>query len=559
VLPSDRRATVLGLLAAGMATTGMATSTQAKPNTLNSALKTAELTAPPWISVKDFGAVGDGIADDGNAIQRAIDSSVNASMTPAFNSGGSCIFFPPGIYRITSPIRLSRVNIHLQGVQGATVIRASENFKPDNGNQALGRWIIIADTAYIGYDLYNIGISGFTIDINNQSGVSGILINGGRNTSFISNIQFVRFGSTLIRLGGSKINPHSITQGFVVRDVYAYVDTNPGGQILPLEDEYFVLAEANECVFDNVHMMGAYNGRSCGSMFRVGFDKPESYQCGGNRFTNIGATGLSGIEINCKYQPTFQIGEKVQTPAGFEATVDEINGKLVYLKLPPGGPAGKFIPIKGDSIKGASSKHQNLVVSSKFGTLARLGKSWNSQFYAPQAIEIMVCGFHFNCSSQPTACTENIIDAGRFFAATSSCFAVIDHAIGNLVRAPHAYCWTYLGEGAARNRLEILSGLATDTLPILGAPVVENNTIIFWKENGLSYSMVGKNQTLGQTFNLSFAADEILISAQNPRASEHQTALAFTSDGGLAFKNLPTKRPQQNDRLWLDKGTLKST
>lgn len=50
------------------------------------------------VSIKDFGAVGDGVADDTAAIQAAFDS-----LDPAL---GGNIFFPPGSYRITTSINL---------------------------------------------------------------------------------------------------------------------------------------------------------------------------------------------------------------------------------------------------------------------------------------------------------------------------------------------------------------------------------------------------------------------------------------------------------------------
>lgn len=57
-----------------------------------------------WISVKDFGAVGDYVADDTAAIQAAIDSTT-----------GNTIYFPPGTYKISAPINIKR-GIRLMGV-----------------------------------------------------------------------------------------------------------------------------------------------------------------------------------------------------------------------------------------------------------------------------------------------------------------------------------------------------------------------------------------------------------------------------------------------------------
>lgn len=56
-----------------------------------------------------FGAIGDGIADDTEAIQAAIDSFVG-------NAGA--VFFPQGQYKITKPITI-KSNVYLQGVSSA--------------------------------------------------------------------------------------------------------------------------------------------------------------------------------------------------------------------------------------------------------------------------------------------------------------------------------------------------------------------------------------------------------------------------------------------------------
>jgi hypothetical protein len=57
------------------------------------------------VSVKDFGAVGDGVTDDTVAIQAAIDSS----------SVGMQVFLPAGTYKITDTIYLRRTGVHIVG------------------------------------------------------------------------------------------------------------------------------------------------------------------------------------------------------------------------------------------------------------------------------------------------------------------------------------------------------------------------------------------------------------------------------------------------------------
>lgn len=66
------------------------------------------------VNILDFGAVGDGVADDSAAIQAAIDYvktncvyNNGANTTPR---GGQALYFPAGIYRISSTISVQNVN-----------------------------------------------------------------------------------------------------------------------------------------------------------------------------------------------------------------------------------------------------------------------------------------------------------------------------------------------------------------------------------------------------------------------------------------------------------------
>lgn len=68
-----------------------------------------------YVSVKDFGAVGDGVADDTAAIQAAINYITNTTYattwvggSPNYTKGGGTVFIPPGTYRITSNLLLGQ-------------------------------------------------------------------------------------------------------------------------------------------------------------------------------------------------------------------------------------------------------------------------------------------------------------------------------------------------------------------------------------------------------------------------------------------------------------------
>jgi len=82
------------------------------------------------VSVKDFGAVGDGVADDTLSIQAAIDSlpvSTSSGDPASYKTGGGTVHMPAGTYLISAPIKLTH-NISLVGDgSDSTVIKTSGN------------------------------------------------------------------------------------------------------------------------------------------------------------------------------------------------------------------------------------------------------------------------------------------------------------------------------------------------------------------------------------------------------------------------------------------------
>lgn len=74
---------------------------------------TVEQKLAQTISVKDFGAVGDGVVDDTTAIQNAINVAINDSAT------GGNVYFPPGTYLVTDTLTIPNT------VDGKSVIYGS--------------------------------------------------------------------------------------------------------------------------------------------------------------------------------------------------------------------------------------------------------------------------------------------------------------------------------------------------------------------------------------------------------------------------------------------------
>jgi hypothetical protein len=73
--------------------------------------------ATPTVNLKDFGAIGDGVTDDGPAFQKALDALATA--------GGGTLFVPAGKYVIATPVSKdfsgTASSITITGVESLTM------------------------------------------------------------------------------------------------------------------------------------------------------------------------------------------------------------------------------------------------------------------------------------------------------------------------------------------------------------------------------------------------------------------------------------------------------
>ena len=79
------------------------------------------------ISVKDFGAKGDGVTDDTQAIQNAIDSLDTGNIEITTNGQIKNIYFPSGVYMLSDSIIIDKHDVHLIGL-GNAVLMATPDF-----------------------------------------------------------------------------------------------------------------------------------------------------------------------------------------------------------------------------------------------------------------------------------------------------------------------------------------------------------------------------------------------------------------------------------------------
>ena len=145
--------------------------------------RTAQAKMRETVSVLDFGAVGDGVADDTAAIQAAF----------AAVSANDCIYFPPGTYKV-SGINATGKAVTFLGY-GATLNCTGATgaiYKTDHGNKLVvdglsftGSGTGVNQTATVQNSSQDeLDIIGCSFDMN--SGVYGVYINGGRNPRILN-------------------------------------------------------------------------------------------------------------------------------------------------------------------------------------------------------------------------------------------------------------------------------------------------------------------------------------------------------------------------------------
>ena len=92
------------------------------------------------VNVRDFGAVGDGVADDTTALQAALNQCATEqdfclaghSTLPAWgghggHGAGGEVFLPAGTYRITSTLVYPERRVTLRGEPGTTIVAGPEH------------------------------------------------------------------------------------------------------------------------------------------------------------------------------------------------------------------------------------------------------------------------------------------------------------------------------------------------------------------------------------------------------------------------------------------------
>ena len=252
-----------------------------------------------YVSVKDYGAVGNGTTDDTTAIQNALDN-------------GGCVYFPEGVYKITQPIVVDQ-SVHIMGAGPKTVILCSPSSSSSDA------WIHLKyASAAVGGDKYQISDIQIQCDrfgtINTAirleyTGASGVV--GEWGSLDINNVRvstnepaytsgYFKRGLHILNAGGINVNNFQSSTGIV--DTEEDADTigihientkNNHFMIRTLSVNNFFLARYNKCLLSEKTGTGS-NIESCY------LSQGEILGNSGVNYDNIHATAITSCHFDCR-------------------------------------------------------------------------------------------------------------------------------------------------------------------------------------------------------------------------------------------------------------------
>lgn len=165
------------------------------------------------ISVKDYGAIGDGVSDDLTAINSAISAcDGNAECT---------VFFPNGTYLVSDSIIIGKSDIRLLGDENTSIIFPENINLEENGNRIVG--VVVVKT--INQDVNNVVIENLIVDANADD------THYGKDSSLGRGITVIRQGKQAGTNNYYEMNNVKI-KNCTINNSYAYGISILGGERL---------------------------------------------------------------------------------------------------------------------------------------------------------------------------------------------------------------------------------------------------------------------------------------------------------------------------------------
>lgn len=160
------------------------------PDAANDVLRTIQDKLDDFVNVKDFGAIGNGIIDDSDAIQRAIYEIYDRYSGETDIITRRAIYFPAGTYRITRSIKIPPYVVLIGDGIDNVKIHQSESTASGCFEFVTTLGLGIDNTNNVGSFAYPTGISIHGMTFSSASDLPGVVIDSSTNCTF-NNVGFL--------------------------------------------------------------------------------------------------------------------------------------------------------------------------------------------------------------------------------------------------------------------------------------------------------------------------------------------------------------------------------
>lgn len=455
------------------------------------------------------------------AFKLAFDIVEQIELTTAFRGGSSTIRFPN--VTIRKPIVFTKQGVKVVGESDTSVLTVSSDFKADEGKENLGKWVCIMDSAYIGEDVYNCFFGDCIIDYQFND-VNGVLVNGGRNKSTTDNIQHLNFKKTLVRLGKSSRDVHSVTQGVRPTGHVAILDGNSGDIPPSISAVLFEMHAANESTFSRCDVVGIRRHDIKITPFAIG---TGDYNCGGNTIDDSLASNIADMEIEVDDASGFSVGDVLDTDGAYKIEVQKIDGNTIK-GITANNSA--YLPLAGDTISNGSFTAV-VIKDGEYSPIVFLGNSWGTHVNPFKAVESSTCFVKIEAPSK-THGINNRVHESRKFSNTCSCYADVGLSSYTKINMP-----TYVDSAQIKAAAEvcIVEQLTNQNLPLV-RNMSDSSYVLQYSRNGLNIlpkdgaqAKIGFNN--GGILSSEYAVELITSSAIKLRDKNYKVRVEVTYDG----------------------------
>lgn len=343
------------------------------PPFTNSAITNVGAKLAQYVSVKDFGAVGTGGADDATAIQDAIDSLTD----------GGVVYFPAGTYLVNSQIVVS-AKVHLVGTGYATENGTGSSLR---GATCILRGFSNSD-ATVALNGDGCGMDLIDVDGALQGTGDGVQVWGSRVS--IGSISTRNHGGDGLRIGKTEAGPSTVNCNFWrVEYLITCGNTKNGFRIDQTNTSTSTSYPlgASDC---NAGYCGLLDARSNGE------DGLQLGNCNDNVFANVGAQFSGGIGIHFKTDGT-NSGPRCNTILSNDSEANTGNDIQIDAATLPASAPGLYNRIWGNrSVALYPRIVDNSTGSSIYTWNANAGQYvWNGRVVAYEPSDLKTAIFDF--------------------------------------------------------------------------------------------------------------------------------------------------------------------